>query len=757
MTSVRRSSASSFRARPGRNSSRSPDRHEMGMQIPARFTVEEEDEEEDVTGRAEPSARSVQQSFYGMLGAAGQKQMGRTGFWPDSGSESEGDMELEGGDKAGRASSPGGSRLLSGMPGSDEQGDSSQRSLTRQSKSKTSDTSQLRRKLKPVRERAGSIEGEDQMSQSQFLPPRELQIEAPERPKSATGTRSDAPMLDRKLKAKAKADLESSTASSSRIESDRERNQTPVKQRSVDLPSALAEIFQFGEAEEIIAEYACWYLQSVLLQGYMYITRNHVCFYAYMPKRGSTVVKSGHLGKQGKRNPRYRRYWCQLKGDTLYYFADAADLYFPRGTIDLRYGISAEMVTEKGHEKSKDSPSFIITTDSRTYHFRADSVANAKEWIKQLQKIIFRSHNDGDSVKISLPLQNVVDVEAIPVIDFAETIKLRVIDNDETYAVDEYFFTFFEHGKDARIKLNSLTQSNDARKLVSSEEGEEHLDPLSKGRGLPFSRRPSSPGLSDDNDRSGDEQAQSSVEGERTVFNKGGRVVRDASQSGSRRRQRDSQSSISQSANESGDSFFSASEQTTASPTSPDGAGDIDMSASQMLTGDGAFQAPTLRMPASRAGTGEQLHREPSHAPANQTPTESIARLPPSNRTQLTVPTSGKTGADSKQSDKSSATTPARPAMQVLAAPLQPAASLYGHMRNYSKRGLSYLSSSPKDYYGKFSTALAGGKRHYSEADDALAPDDVVQDPEDDMGAEEHEKRFQQHFALPETEKLLAV
>ncbi|KAI7685543.1 hypothetical protein KC353_g20881, partial [Hortaea werneckii] len=342
---------------------------------------------------------------------------------------------------------------------------------------------------------------------------------------------------------------------------------------------------------------------------------------------------------------------------------------------------------------------------------------------------------------------NVVDVEAIPVIDFAETIKLRVIDNDETYAVDEYFFTFFEHGKDARVKLNSLTQSNEARKLVSSEEGEEHLDPLSKGRGLPFSRRPSSPGLSEANDRSSDEQDQPSVEGERAIPDKGG----------SRRRHRDSQSSISQSANESGDSFFSASEQTTASPTSPDGAGDIDMSASQMLTGDGAFQAPTLRMPASRAGIGEQSHREPSHAPADQTPTERTVRLPPSNRTQLTVPTSGKAGADSKQSDKSSATTPARPAMQVLAAPLQPAASLYGHMRNYSKRGLSYLSSSPKDYYGKFSTALAGGKRHYSEADDALAPDDVVQDPEDDMGAEEHEKRFQQHFALPETEKLLAV
>ncbi|KAI7584766.1 glycosyltransferase family 1 protein, partial [Hortaea werneckii] len=350
-----------------------------------------------------------------------------------------------------------------------------------------------------------------------------------------------------------------------------------------------------------------------------------------------------------------------------------------------------------------------------------------------------------------------VDVEAIPVIDFAETIKLRVIDNDETYAVDEYFFTFFEHGRDARAKLNSLTQSNEARKLVGSEEGEEHIDPLSKGRKLPFSRRASSPDLKEDNDHSDDEQDKPSVEEERNISDKGRRVVRDASHSGSRRRHRDSQSSISQSANESGGSFFSASEQTTASPTSPGGAGGIDMSASQMLTGDGAFQAPTLRMPASRAGTGEQFPREQPRTSADQMPTESTARLPSSHRTQSRVSMPGRAGAESKESDRSSAPTPARPAMQVLAAPLQPAASLYGHMRNYSKRGLSYLSSSPKDYYGKFSTALAGGKRHYSEADDALAPDDVVQDPEDDMGAEEHEKRFQQHFALPETEKLLAV
>ena len=50
---------------------------------------------------------------------------------------------------------------------------------------------------------------------------------------------------------------------------------------------------------------------------------------------------------------------------------------------------------------------------------------------------MFRTHNDGDSVKISLPIENVIDVEESPVSGLAETLKIRVVDNDETYAVEE--------------------------------------------------------------------------------------------------------------------------------------------------------------------------------------------------------------------------------------------------------------------------------------------------------------------------------
>lgn len=138
------------------------------------------------------------------------------------------------------------------------------------------------------------------------------------------------------------------------------------------------------------------------------------------------------MSKSGKRNPKYNRYWFRLKGDVLSYYRDATNLYFPHGQIDLRFGISANVV-----DKDKDGLHFEVVTNKRTYNFKADSEPSAKEWVKSLQRVIFRSHNDGDSVKISLPIENIIDVEDTQMVEFSDTCKIRVIDNDETYAIDE--------------------------------------------------------------------------------------------------------------------------------------------------------------------------------------------------------------------------------------------------------------------------------------------------------------------------------
>lgn len=187
----------------------------------------------------------------------------------------------------------------------------------------------------------------------------------------------------------------------------------------------------------------------------------------------NVIAKSGHLFKRGRQNPKFHRYWFTLKGNVLSYYTDQSDLYFPSGNIDLRYGVSA---SEKGK-------GFTIVTDQRVYHFKADSATSAKEWVQVLQKVMFRSHNDGDSVKISLPIENIIDVEETPVSGLAETLKIRVIDSDETYAVEEvrklyppslhahadlrnqYFFSFFSFGHDAFNVLHTMVNGTTAQKI----------------------------------------------------------------------------------------------------------------------------------------------------------------------------------------------------------------------------------------------------------------------------------------------------
>jgi sterol 3beta-glucosyltransferase len=195
------------------------------------------------------------------------------------------------------------------------------------------------------------------------------------------------------------------------------------------------EMFGFESPEKVLVEYACALLQSMLLQGYMYVTEGHICFYAYLPKKSTTAIKSGFLSKRGRKNPKCNRYWFVLKGDVLSYYADSSNLYFPSGHVDLRYGISASLADTKA--QGSDAKDFQVTTDQRTYHFRADSAASAKEWVKSLQQVIFRSHNEGDSVKIAFPIESVIDLEESPMAEFAETFKIRVLDNNETYAIDE--------------------------------------------------------------------------------------------------------------------------------------------------------------------------------------------------------------------------------------------------------------------------------------------------------------------------------
>lgn len=504
----------------------------------------------------------------------------------------------------------------------------------------------------------------------------------------------------------------------SRTETQTDPSSVPTAKRT--LPGIIAGIFGFAEHEEVVAEYPCWYLQNVLLQGYMYVTRKHVCFYAYLQKRANVIEKTGHIGKQGRHSYNYRQYYFILKGDTLSYYRDATDPYFPLGMVDLRFAISAEVTMESG----QSTTDFTITTGDRVYLYRAESVASAKSWVKIIQKIIFRTHNEGDSVKIALPLENIDEVERMPMIDFAETVKLRVLDKDETFAVDEYFFTFFgEAGPQALEVISGLTRQ------IQTETGSDGEVSMTTTQILPPTRRTIRSAedrdqiLSSDDSPSGIKRRTQPT----TLAQPGLRGSQEPTATGR---------APLQSPQESIDSLATSTEQ---GEQSSDNDEDMhaSMSASQMLTGDGVFGSPTLRSPHG-ARTNLDEHANPRNAEYNN-------------------PSLGPT-ASPRLDNLSDQETLRRPNMDgtALSRGKQAALSVANVVRSSSKRMSSYLGSSPQLYIGKLTEAVIGGTRHYNDTH-IPAPDENSRGSEASADILTRQQRFQEHFALPQTENLEAT
>jgi sterol 3beta-glucosyltransferase len=420
----------------------------------------------------------------------------------------------------------------------------------------------------------------------------------------------------------------------------------------------------------------------------MYITHMHVCFYAYLQKRTNDVEKSGQLGKQGRHSYSYRRYHFILKGDTFSYYRDASDPYFPLGMVDLRYAKSAD-VTLEGENETSD---FTITTADRIYLYRADTAASAKSWVKQLQKVIFRTHNQGDSIKISLPIVNLDDIERMPMLDFAETVKLRVLDSDETFAVDEYFFTFFgESGSKALESLQHVVEEAE-----SSREQQKHANTKRRRDKANKQNDTSS------SNRFGDNQAHESADSLATSSNQG----------------------------ESSDS---------------DEEMDPHMSASQMLTGDKVFGQPTLKIPQSireKSQGGSSGSSEDPRAPLHRTTTEQLLHSDrPVSRTSSELDPSRRPSTDGSAIARSKLA----------------ALSVANVVRSSGKRMGSYLGTSPTGYINKFAEAVIGGARHYEESEYAASPDSRQRDVDAVSDTAFRQQRFQEHFALPATEKLEAT
>ena len=515
------------------------------------------------------------------------------------------------------------------------------------------------------------------------------------------------------------------------------------------------------------------------------------------------VSKTGYLSKRGR--SKYNRYWFILRGDVLAYYTSPTELYFPRNRINLQYAISAEVLESK--DKHKDETTFVVTTDEKTFQFKADSAASAKEWVRSIQKVVFRTHNEGNSVKISLPIQNILEIEESTILDFAETVKIRVIDNDETYAIDEvitsipcwevhadqrqYFFSFFSQGQDALNVLRIMINDNEHHQGTQQQGDRDAITPTVLS--LPSNRNAGtgndSPGhpthidehvratlsplpiplvghtsMSADSRSSLDIRksldARHSIDANRSLR----RPSHEARRSFSGHRQ-DKQSKarpgdkspMSPKAHDTWDSGTNSVDPGTESSAHVQSISESNASASQILERSDVFCAPTLH-------TGQVASPERSDDLARHsqdTTRSSSARPVHVKATRASIKQTSSANAAPAQASRNNAdldhdpdtattrlSTSSIGLQDIASFPLQKAAGIAGFLRTRSKKMGSLLTSESMGYYEKVSGMLAGGRKHYNVAEE-LRPSDQVQDPDEDEDAAKAAQHFQEHFSLP--------
>lgn len=82
--------------------------------------------------------------------------------------------------------------------------------------------------------------------------------------------------------------------------------------------------------------------------------------------------------------------------------------------MSLQYASSCDVL---------DDHRFKLRTAERNYTFTADTTTARDEWIKAIQKVMFKTQHEGDSIKLIIPLQAILEVEKSPTLEFAETLE----------------------------------------------------------------------------------------------------------------------------------------------------------------------------------------------------------------------------------------------------------------------------------------------------------------------------------------------
>jgi len=234
------------------------------------------------------------------------------------------------------------------------------------------------------------------------------------------------------------------------------------KEKVETFTEMLRQRFKISDDCEFVSDYNCWLMGDVLLQGHLFITSQSVFFSAYLPKRQpEKIIQQGTLSVKSTIS---HRKWIILKEGILSVFSHSNDLYFPDMVLDLRAALRAEIYhksKKSGSDKDKSSESgpvwFKVLTPKKAYWFQADNMSSARSWVSSIKKQIFQSRHKGNQAIVKIPLRSILDLELTTVLGETKNLRIKVIENVDSYAVDDYFLLLFSEGEKV---------ANDIREVV---------------------------------------------------------------------------------------------------------------------------------------------------------------------------------------------------------------------------------------------------------------------------------------------------
>ncbi|ORZ10431.1 hypothetical protein BCR42DRAFT_422365 [Absidia repens] len=237
-----------------------------------------------------------------------------------------------------------------------------------------------------------------------------------------------------------------------------------VLKRSIDKTVQL--IFNLPQMEKLEAEWPCYIVRSAIVPGFLYLTEQHICFYAPLPNNQQGYHKTGYMmvKTSSKIGQHYRRCYFDLKNDVLAWYESATDTYSPLGKIDLKYTLSVRPSKKRHH-------GFHIVTMNKTWHFQADTNAAMVEWLTVLQKAVFKAKNSGSSLKMAFPFGNILDIEYTDAFEFQQFLKIRVVGIEDSFVMDEYYFAYFPDIKSTYDRLLDAWNQSQQQKIDNDNTG----------------------------------------------------------------------------------------------------------------------------------------------------------------------------------------------------------------------------------------------------------------------------------------------